>query len=138
MLSRPKVGSQVTVVVRNLMAHKPVYIPFLDMWSPKSEETFTFTGTVLKSDPWMRSDEFNLTSGLSHFPVRTINLKNVVSLNGVEQGVVEQDNVQTKIVKGSKGNEYVVMVRNGVAETCTCPAFRFRGGRCKHLALASS
>ena len=137
-MQRPAPGTKVTVVVRNLMAYKPVYIPFLDMYSPKSNETETYTGTVLKSDPWMRTDEFNMTSDLPHFPVRTINMRHVVSLNGAEQG--EQpamDNIKTKIVKGSKDNEYVVVLRNGVAETCTCPAFRFRGGRCKHLAVAS-
>jgi len=36
----------------------------------------------------------------------------------------------TKIVKGSKGAEYMVTL--GAGASCTCPGFTFRG-RCKHV-----
>ncbi len=137
MLARPTVGSTITVVVKNLMAFKPVWVPLWNDYTAKSDETFTFKGTVVRPDPWLKTDEFNLTSDLPHFPIRTISLKHVVSIDGAAQSAVEGEKIESKIVKGSKGNEYTVMLTNGVAETCTCPAFRYRGGRCKHLAIAS-
>ena len=131
---RPAVGSKVTVVTK-YNGHKPVWVPMWNSFTPASPETVTYTGTVMKPDPWMKVDEFNLSTDLPHFPVRTISLKNVVSINGAGVNQVKGDDVKVVNVEGSKGNTYEVIVRNGVAETCTCPAFRFRGGRCKHLSM---
>lgn len=39
-------------------------------------------------------------------------------------------------VEGSKGNIYVVSVKDGDAE-CTCPGFKYRG-HCKHLAMVDA
>jgi hypothetical protein len=89
----------------------------------------------MRPDEWLKTDEFNLSTGLPHFPVRTISLKNVVSINGMDVKQIKGDDVKVVNIQGSKGNSYEVIVRNGVAETCTCPAFRFRGGRCKHLSM---
>jgi hypothetical protein len=38
-------------------------------------------------------------------------------------------NSSTKVVKGSKGNEYILDLDEG---TCTCPGFKFRG-KCRHI-----
>lgn len=135
---RPRVGSEVTVVVRNISACKPVFVPLWNDWTASSPQTYRYTGTVVKPDYWMRTDEFNLTTGEADFPVRTIDLKNVVSIDDVNVDGKSASQVTSKIIKGSKGNEYVVTLNNGVAETCTCPAFLYRGGRCKHLAIASA
>lgn len=35
-------------------------------------------------------------------------------------------------VMGETGNEYVVALRNGEA-TCSCPAFAYNDGPCKHM-----
>lgn len=44
----------------------------------------------------------------------------------------------TVIVSGSKGNQYTVALdENGLAESCSCPAFRFRKV-CKHCRYAES
>lgn len=136
-MSIPKVGSQVTVVVRNFV-HKPVFVTLWDDWTIASPETSERIGTVVRSDSWMKSDEFNLTTGQPYFPIRTISMKNVVSMDGVLVVQKPADKVETKIIKGSKGNEYTVTLTNDVAEKCTCPAFIYRGGRCKHLAIASA
>jgi hypothetical protein len=136
MTSRPQVGSNITVIVRT-NAHKRVFVPQWNAFTPASPETMTYTGQVMKPDYWMKADEFNLTTGLPHFPVRTISMKNVISINGTDVNHIKADDVKVVNVNGSKGATYEVIVRNGVAETCTCPAFRFRGGRCKHLSMTS-
>lgn len=135
---RPNVGQQVTVVTRNLNAHIRVFVPLWNDWTAVSPETNTYKGTVVKSDPWMKVDEFNMTTGQQSFPVRTVGMKNVISVNGVNVVHKPADKITSKLIKGSKGNEYTVTLTNGVAEKCTCPAFIYRGGRCKHLALASA
>ena len=137
MITRPNVGSQVTVVVRNTGAHKRVFVPLWNDWTVASPETLTYTGTVVKPDYWMRTDEFNLTTDRKDFPIRTINLRNVVSIDGAKVLDLANSGIEVKSITGSKGNVYTVTVNNGVAETCTCPAFIYRGGRCKHLAMAS-
>lgn len=131
---RPQVGKEVTIVVRNFV-YKSVFVPLWNDWTIASPETSTYKGKVVKNDYWMKTDEFNLTTGLSNFPIRTISLKNVISVDGVN--VVQQaaDKVETKTIKGSKGNEYIVTITNGVAEHCTCPGFKYHGGQCKHLSV---
>lgn len=124
------------MVVRNF-GHKPVFVPLWNDWTVETPPTTTYTGTVVKRDYWMKSDEFNLTTDLPHFPVRTISMKHVVTLNGKTPDQLS-GGATTKTIKGSKGNEYVVTLNDGVAETCTCPGFKYHGGRCKHLALASA
>ena len=134
---RPQVGKEVTIVVRNFV-YKSVFVPLWNDWTIASPETSTYKGKVVKNDYWMKTDEFNLTTGLSNFPIRTISLKNVISIDGVNVIGQVKEKLEVKLIKGSKGNEYTVTLRNGVAETCTCPAFIYRGGRCKHLPLASA
>ena len=133
----PQVGKEVTIVVRNTGAHRRVFVPLWNDWTAPSPETLTYKGTVVKNNYWMNVDEFNMTTGQKDFPIRTIRLKNVLSIDGVKIDQRAAGGITTKTIKGSKGNQYTVTLNNGVAEKCTCPAFIYRGGQCKHLALAS-
>lgn len=47
-------------------------------------------------------------------------------------GITINRNTNTVEIKGSKGDVYTVNLDD---ETCTCPAFKFRGG-CKHVSMA--
>lgn len=131
----PQVGQVVKVVCRNIGTHKPVFVPSWNDWTPSSPETVTYVGVVVKRDYWLKDDEFNMTSKDKRFPIRTIRMTNVVSINGEDVDSASGDKVETRIVKGSKGNVYTVVIRNGVAESCTCPGYRFHNGRCKHLKM---
>lgn len=131
---RPQVGTEVTVVVKG-HGHPQVFVPMYNQMTPASPDTLTYTGTVTRPDVWLKNDEFNLTTNIKSFPIRTISLKNVVSIDGSKVSA-QTDSFKTVTVQGSKGNTYEVLVRNGVAETCSCPAFLYRGGRCKHLSIA--
>lgn len=129
------IGSKVTVVVK-YNGHPPVYVPLYGGFSPKSPETATYEGIVKRSDSWMRADEFNMTTGLKNFPVRTISLSNVISINGMKFNELPKDDTRIVNVKGSKGDIYKVTVRNGVGQSCTCTGFGFRK-RCSHLSQVS-
>jgi hypothetical protein len=73
-----------------------------------------------------------LTTGLKDFPVRVINRNKIVSIdnNQIKQAKVSSVKL-TKIVKGSKGDEYIVTKENG-QWSCTCVGFQFRR-KCKHV-----
>lgn len=131
MHTTPKIGSTITVVVR-AHPYKPVWVPQWNAYTSPGPETKTYTGVVQTSDSWMSKDQFNLTTGLPNFPVRTITMKDVVSINGA--GVAEQkEDLRVVKVSGSKvGSTYDVTIRDGVAEHCTCDGFRFRRS-CRHL-----
>lgn len=127
----PQVGKTVTVVV-NAHPHMRVFVPLWNDFTIAGPETHTYTGVVVKRDYWMKNDEFNLTTGLKHFPVRTISMKNVVSIDGKRIGQIKGDDVKVVKVPASKGGTHDVTVRNGVAEHCSCKGFQFRQS-CRHL-----
>lgn len=131
MASRPQIGSVIEVVVKRTIP-APVFVPDWNK-TVSLDETMTYTGTVAKPFPWTRPDEFTMTTNIPYFPVRTIRLGSVVSINGVEGEKVEETDTRVVTVEGSKGNQYFVVIRNNVAESCSCPAFSFRKQRCKHM-----
>lgn len=67
--------------------------------------------------------------------LRIIQRKNIRAIDGkpyvYSEGVAESI---TKIVKGSKGQDYTVTL--GSKPTCTCPGFTYRG-TCKHVTEAT-
>ena len=75
------------------------------------------------------ADELAMTTGNPEWPVRVIQRRFIVSING-QPYKDTATRAETKIVKGSKGQEYVVTNSQG-RWTCTCPGFQFRKS-CKH------
>ena len=123
----PQIGSKVTVTVRNAMAD------FRHLYgSGVISEHETFTGTVAPTERWQDAKRtLNLTTGIKSFPVRSIDMARVVSINGAKAKVIVAPKSRTWLVKGSKGNTYTVTEENG-NRSCTCVGFGFRH-QCKHL-----
>lgn len=123
----PKIGSEVTVTVRNAMAD------FRHLYgSGVITEHVTFTGTVAPTERWQDAKRtLNLTTGIKSFPVRSIDMARVVSINGAKAKVIVAPKSRTWLVKGSKGNTYTVTEENA-RRSCTCVGFGFRQ-QCKHL-----
>lgn len=97
----------------------------------------TYTGKVLSDQPWTTPNSFEMTSDEPEIiSTRTIALHNVVQLK-VDNKSAETENTETSTkqitVKGSKGNEYVVTIKDGIPVSCTCPHHQFRHASCKHM-----
>ncbi len=95
-------------------------------------EFITYEGDEVKCGKWEDPNEvLCLTTGIDFFPVRSIQRKWIYSIDGnsVLHVPIKKETV-TKIIKGSKGQEYVVTI--GAKKSCTCPGFTFRGD-CKHV-----
>jgi len=72
-----------------------------------------------------------LTTGLKDFPVRVIDRSMIVGNRIDFSHLLKLPVPETKVVKGSKGNEYV-LTKTGGKWACTCPGFEFRS-TCKHV-----
>ena len=122
-MNTPSVGSQITVEVHNFsaMLTNPI---FHDVPSKR-----VYSGTVVPNAKWEPSNTFCLTTGDKRFPIRNIAMRNVISIDGIENDIIE-NKVKTILVNGSKGNVYTVIV-DGDNITCSCPGYSFRRS-CKH------
>ena len=98
------------------------------VWFFEQPEFFEYEGEEVKAKG-VGPDELALTTGNPEWPVRVIRRSKIVKIDGVAVEAIKTISI-TKIVKGSKGNEYVVTGTNGKWH-CTCPGFQFRNS-CKH------
>lgn len=122
----PKLGTEVSVRVRNALAD----FRFLYA-SNVVPEFLTFTGTVVPNEKWL-TNHLSITTGNKSFPVRSIDMSRIVSINGTKTKILESPKSRTWLVKGSKGNStYTVTEENGLRR-CTCVGYQFRH-QCKHL-----
>lgn len=103
------------------------------IWFFEQPEFFEYEGEEVKLKH-ANPDELCLTTGIQEWPVRVIQRKNIVKIDGKSVKKAEAK-VITRIIKGSKGNEYIVTGSNG-RWNCTCPGFQFRHS-CKHTAEAA-
>ncbi len=102
------------------------------VWFFEQPEFFDYEGEEIRVK-WASPDELALTTGDPEFPFRIIQRRKIISIDGVAVKKAETK-VVTRVIKGSKGNEYVVTGSNGKWH-CTCPGFQFRHS-CKHTAEA--
>lgn len=102
-----------------------------DVWFFAQPEYFEYTGDEVKIKH-VGADELALTTGNPEWPVRVIQRSRIISIDG---SAVSQPSSQTlsRVVKGSKGEEYVVTNAGG-KWTCTCAGFQFRK-TCKHVGV---
>jgi len=95
-------------------------------------EFHTYEGNETKLKHIDQNEYLCLTTGLKDFPVRVINRNKIVSIDNNQIKKAKVSSVKlTKIVKGSKGDEYIVTKENG-QWSCTCVGFQFRR-KCKHI-----
>ena len=111
------------VRVRNTQANR------VGIWQFHQPEYFEYEGEEVKPK-WVSADELALTTGDPEWPVRVIQRSLIISIDGTS---VSQPSSKAlnRIVRGSKGDEYVVSNASG-RWTCTCSGFQFRKS-CRHL-----
>jgi hypothetical protein len=99
-----------------------------DRYRFKQPEFFTYSGesVTLKH---VGADSLALTTGILDFPIRVIPRAWIAAIDGAAYTHTSSQ-TQTKIVKGSKGEEYTVTL--GARPSCTCSGFQFRRV-CKHI-----
>ena len=117
----PTVGShvEVTTVFANTNYFTMLDQPFVE---------HTHQGIVVKNPAWLESDYFTVKTGKPGFPLSMISSKVVKSIK-ILQG--STDDTKHFEVKGSKGDVYVVSVREN-QYSCTCVGFKFNN-KCKHI-----
>lgn len=126
-MQRPQPGSVIEIELE--------YATDRNMIPPRTEPR-RLRGEVLKSYRWLTDREFCL-SGDSTWPIRVINLGNVVSMR-FESGSGTEVNtaVRSWEVTGSGGNRYLV-TRDAAGWRCDCKGFQFRRN-CRHITEVSS
>jgi hypothetical protein len=90
------------------------------------------TGKVVATPHWVKDPAcFALFVAGTPVPLRIINSKDVIAINGAKAKAKPEVKVETYTVKGSKGDEYTVTNEAG-RWACTCVGFGFRKD-CKHI-----
>jgi len=118
-------GSTVTIKVRNpIWPMRKAYASYVHI--PEFNE---YTGTVIRSHKAIREGQIGLTTGQRDFDMRVIDIDRIVGFESAKSAPAVQE--MTWVVKGSKGNEYVVRLE-GKSYTCSCLGFVHRHA-CKHV-----
>jgi len=100
-----------------------------NVWFFAQPEYFEYSGEEVKLKH-VTPDELALSTGNPEWPVRVIQRSRIISIDGCEYNA-QASKAEVKIVKGSKGQEYVVTNALGKWH-CTCTGFQFRR-TCKHI-----
>ena len=97
------------------------------------------TGEQLNTVKWLQPDEIAVTNPNHPNGFSIIHKKNIVWIRdakGNKATVKLDSDYRQWTVKGSKGNEYLV-IRSKGQYNCTCPGFTFRKN-CRHIAEVGS
>ena len=124
-LKCPAVGSDVTALVK---------MRNINLFDEAEFEVKEFSGRVVANKPWNSAWTFSILTGNPSFPVSVIDLRSCIDIKSSTKlnAVVRHFNI-----KGSKGDRYVV-TKSGSNYSCTCPGFKFHGGKCKHIEQVKS
>ena len=118
---------QVTVRTR-------LYQPSFHRAEPYCEHEIT--GEILNNIKWLQPDQMAITNPAHPNGFSIIHKKNILwikDLQGHKSTVkVTDPDYRQWTVKGSKGNEYLVIRQKG-QYNCTCPGFTYRKS-CRHIA----
>lgn len=118
-----EIGSTVEVKVRNTHIISPMYTNEPDVYRSK----------VLKSEKFDNANTIRLASTNLNVKVHVIPLQNVIEVDGRPFSYKSQPAPKVHTVSGSKGAVYKVTINPAGNNHCTCSAFQFRGGNCKHI-----
>lgn len=118
----PSVGSEVRVVIQS-----PNYNIFTSKENPKQQTVIA--GRVIRPLAHVAANNFCVATGNPQFPVSVISIKNCVEIKVLSGNT---NTIKTFEVRGSKGSVYTV-TKAGQHFSCTCPGFKFHGGKCKHI-----
>jgi len=92
------------------------------------------TGEFLNTVKWLKPDELAITNPQHPNGFSIIQKKNILwmrDLAGKKSTVTVDPDYKQWTVKGSKGNEYLVIRQKG-QYNCTCPGFTYRHN-CRHI-----
>lgn len=130
------IGSVVKVIVKNWS--KQVLLPAL---YPNEPDIIQYVGTVLPNPKWITSaNQFCITSDDPRVGWRVIDVKNVISIDGTLVVQTQQEDApvaKTVVIKGSKGDNYIVTVKPDGSATCECTGFGYRK-KCSHIDKAKA
>ena len=95
-------------------------------------KTVKLTGKVVHRPHWVKDNDcFGFFVANTPVPLRVINIKDVLAIDGAKVAARKEIKSQTFEVAGSKGNVYTVTNDAG-RWSCTCVGFGFRKD-CKHI-----
>lgn len=96
------------------------------LWFFTQPKYFEYEGDEVKLKHVDSEQYLCLTTGQKDFPVRVIDRTKIIGSK-----VTVPNKKETKVIKGSKGQEYILTKTNN-RWSCTCPGFEFRKD-CKHV-----
>lgn len=126
----PTIGSTITV---------STYYKSNVIGRTEADDTVTYENVpVLPNQSWTPSGSFCIPAENEPFiKFRTIAIKNVTDLV-IHEGSTADSKHGTIVVPvaGSNDNVYSVVVTDGVAKSCDCKGFQYRGN-CRHMRIAT-